>query len=257
MALKKIKTNKTKTRNKKKYNVIKQIILGAAFVATPFFSFAELNLDNPKIRANFDAAVKQYVLANGEVLLESLERHEEKEKTAVMLSVIDEHTPLMGDLDSPVTVIEFSDYECPYCSAVQKNVNALKKRYGNRVRFAYKHVPLSFHAKAPGASYAAMAAQEQGKFWEYSAALFAKQPALGDKLYVKIAEDLGLDIKAFNAYRASNEAKERLNQNMLDATVVGIRGTPFFLINGQALSGAQPLDRFVAAVEAALEQAGK
>jgi len=241
--------------NKLEFYVLKKgLFFGLSLWALPLVTQAELDLNNEKMKAAFDVAVERYVLENGEVVAKSLERYENNLQMKRMLSVIDKDTPLMGDLDSPVTVIEFSDYECPYCSAVQKNVDTLKKRYGNRVRFAYKHAPLSFHAKAPAASHAAMAAQEQGKFWEYSAQLFAKQPALGDKLYVSIAKDLGLDIDAFNAYRNSKAANDRLNQNLLDAAAMGMRGTPFFLINGQALSGAQPLDRFVAAIENALNQ---
>ncbi len=241
--------------NKLEFCVLKKgLFLGLSLWALPLITQAELDLNNEKMKAAFDVAVERYVLENGEVVAESLERYENKLQMKRMLSIIDKDTPLMGDLDSPVTVIEFSDYECPYCSSVQKNVSVLKERYGSRVRFAYKHAPLSFHAKAPAASHAAIAAQEQGKFWEFSEQLFAKQPALGNKLYESIAKDLDLDMKAFNTYRNSKAANDRLNQNLLDAAAMGMRGTPFFLINGQALSGAQPLDRFVAAIETALDK---
>lgn len=221
----------------------------AALTLTSPLATAETPLTETEVRAMFRA----FLLENGDVTYQGIVRHQQQQQLQRAMAVVRTDTPLMGNLDANVTLIEFSDFECPYCQRVQGTLDDIKKRYKSRVRFAYKHIPLGFHAKAPAASKAAMAAQEQGKFWEYAAALYANQSLLGEKLYVSLAEDLGLNMKAFNAYRNSPEAENRLKQDMLDADRVGAKGTPYFLINGQVLSGAQPKTAFINAIEKALK----
>lgn len=245
-------------KTKKQKNMHKKVIFTAAALAAIGTSAPVQRthaeevpaLTAPEVRA----MMRRFLLENGDVVMESIQRYQQAESLRRAQAVVRPNTPLMGDLNSSVTIIEFSDYECPFCRAVQPTVEKLRERYGSRVRFAYKHAPLDFHPKAPAASHAAMAAQEQGKFWEYSDALFAQQALLGDKLYVKIAKDLDLDMKKFNAYRASAEAKVRLKLDEADANTLGVRGTPFFLINGQVVNGAQPLEAFVSAIENAFKQ---
>lgn len=225
------------------------VIAATTLFATP--AKAELT------RADVQAIVQEYIEKNGDKVMEGIYAYQNKKQLAAAAAAISKHTPTQGPANAPVTIIEFSDFECPFCNKVQQTVTSVKARYGNRVRWAYKHLPLDFHAKAKPAAYAAQAAHRQGKFWEYSAALWAGQEYLGEPLYVKIAEDLKLNMKKFNADRASAAVQEEVTSDLRDAAKVGARGTPYFLINGTALSGAVPQEDFIQAIENALNSPGK
>jgi predicted DsbA family dithiol-disulfide isomerase len=150
-------------------------------------------------------------------------------------------------------MVEFSDFECPFCRRVQPTLIKLLERYNGRIRYAFKHSPLEqLHPRAIGASYASQAAHAQGKFWEFRDKIFERQEFSGEKLWDDIAKEIGLDMKKYNKDKTSDKIKEQVAEDMKDAERAGVRGTPFFLINGVPISGAQPFDSFVAAIEAQL-----
>ncbi len=160
-----------------------------------------------------------------------------------------------GGKDAPVTIIEFSDFQCPFCSRVNPTLEKIKEKYGDKVRVVFKHNPLPFHKQAPYASQAALAAGMQGKFWEMHDKLFENQKALQPEQVDGYAKDLGLDMEKYKKDVNSKAVKDQVDADMKLATKVGARGTPNFMINGKQLSGAQPLDRFTAVIDEQLKAA--
>jgi protein-disulfide isomerase len=152
--------------------------------------------------------------------------------------------PIQGNAKAPVTVVEFMDFQCPFCQRVQPTLDQIRSTYGDQVRIAFKHLPLRIHPNAPGAAAAAEAAHQQGKFWEMYNRIFANQRELGDEQYRKYATELGLDLARFDNDRASAEVKQRIDRDEQEASRLGVSGTPAFFINGRFLSGAQPFEAF-------------
>ena len=228
------------------------LFLGA-FVAGIFGGATANAQAQPSLsRAQVEAIVSEYIEKNGDKLIGSIAAYQQRLQLAASSRAIRSDNPTQGPANAPVTIIEFVDFECPFCARVQPTTAELKKRYGNRVRWVAKHLPLSFHQKALPAAYAAQAAAMQGKYWEFSDKLWQRQEFLGDALYVELAKSLKLDLKKFNADRASAKVKAIVTADLADAEKVGARGTPFFLINGSPISGAMPAEAFTQVIEAAL-----
>jgi protein-disulfide isomerase len=159
------------------------------------------------------------------------------------------HTPVWGSATAPITIIEYSDFQCPYCARAHQVVQQLKQKYGaDKIRIAYKHLPLGFHENARPAALAAQAANRQGKFWEFHDQLFANQDNLSEATLVKIATELKLDLKKFNADRASPDIAKEVDADLADAQRLQIQGTPNFLVNGVPLRGAMPIEQFDATI---------
>ncbi len=162
--------------------------------------------------------------------------------------------PAKGKADAPVTIVAFSDFQCPFCSRVLPTLKSIEEKYGDKVRVAFKHQPLPFHQDARLAAAASMAAHEQGKFWEYHDKLFANSKALKRPELEKYAQELGLDLAKFKAALDSNKYESVIANDQALAKKVGANGTPTFFINGRKLVGAQPLPAFEAAIERALNE---
>lgn len=152
--------------------------------------------------------------------------------------------PALGPESAKVTVVEFSDFQCPFCSRVYPTLLRLRQEYGDDVRVVFKHMPLAFHAKAPGAHAAAEAAKLQGKFWPMHDKLFEGQRLLSDAQYEAWAGEIGLDVERFKKDAASAAVKKQVDEDLGEAKKLGVTGTPAFFINGRFLSGAQPFDSF-------------
>ena len=151
-------------------------------------------------------------------------------------------SPVKGAKAQKLLLIEFADFQCPYCAEAHKILKQYMERNQNKVTLVYKHYPLtSIHPEAISAAKAAFAAQKQGKFWQYHDALFEQQDQLGEKLYVEIAKKLQLDLAQFNQQRNSEEFVNVLAEDQQLADRLGIQGTPFFFMNGETVSGAVPL----------------
>lgn len=224
-------------------------------------AFAILSLTNVHAaeltKAQVEDIVAKYIAANGDKLVESITAAQKKKQQELTTSIIRPGNPTQGPANAPITIVEFSDFECPFCHKVQDSLVQLRQRYGNRIRWVYKHYPLDFHPKAIPAAHASYAAQQQGKFWEYSKALWSRQAYLSDDLYKAVAQELKLDMKKFEADRASAAAKKMVETDMADGSKVGVRGTPYFLINGNGISGAQPVESFAEIIEAELAKVKK
>ncbi len=165
--------------------------------------------------------------------------------------------PFKGDKDAPVTIIEFSDYQCPYCAKFDmQTLPALEENYikTGKVKFVYRDFPLGFHKNAQKASEASECADEQGKFWEMHDKIFQNQHALDAKSLKKYAQELGLETEKFNSCLDSGKMASEVQKDLSDGTSYGISGTPAFLINGILVSGAQPFNVFQEIIEGELKQ---
>ena len=154
--------------------------------------------------------------------------------------------PILGPDDAPITIIEFSDYECPYCRKFHvETFNQLIEAYPDQVRFVYRDFPLStIHSNAIAASEAANCAHEQGVFWEYHDLLFSMQQGLSKDAYLAYAEQLNLDMTEFESCIDSRRYEDEVASDYDFAARLGIRSTPTFFINGLPLVGAQPFEVF-------------
>jgi protein-disulfide isomerase len=162
--------------------------------------------------------------------------------------------PTLGSEDAPVTIVEWSDFQCPFCKRVTPTIDQIKDEYGDKVRFVFKHMPLSIHPQAPGAHAAAEAAHRQGKFWEMYDLIFENQRDLDPATFERYAEKLDLDMKQFRKDVEAEEVKRRIAEDMQQAQTLGVTGTPSFFINGRFLSGAQPFANFKRYIDDALEK---
>jgi protein-disulfide isomerase len=165
-----------------------------------------------------------------------------------------EGAPVKGPADAKLAVIEFSDFQCPFCSRVTPTLKQIQREYGDEVRIVFKHLPLRIHPKAPAAHAAAEAAHRQGKFWEMHDLIFSNQRAMSPEKYEEYAEQLGLDLEQFKADVASAEVQAKIDSDKAEAAKLGVTGTPAFFINGRFLSGAQPFAAFKAMID---EELGK
>jgi protein-disulfide isomerase len=157
------------------------------------------------------------------------------------------NAPVRGDAAAPVTIVEFSDFHCPYCRTVQPTLLALLDRYPGKVRLIYKDLPLDgLHPNARQASEAARCANDQGKFWQYHDALYsgAAGTDVSPDTLNKLATQAGLDVAAFKQCLDSDRHTAGIQRDMEQAERLGLSGTPAFFVNGRLLTGAQPVEGF-------------
>jgi protein-disulfide isomerase len=194
----------------------------------------------------------QIIRENPQAILESVQAYQQQQQEALKAarqsffdqmksspkSVIGD-SPSMGSASQQIVLLEFSDFQCPFCAKAHDTVKQFMAKHQDKVTLAYKHFPLtSIHPQALPAAKAAWAAQQQGKFWEYYNALFEGQKQLGEEFYGSIAQKLNLKLDKFNADRNSPAAEAAIQKDLQLAQSLGIEGTPFFIMNGKTFSGA-------------------
>tara|TARA_Y100000310_G_scaffold336499_1_gene421190 strand:- start:386 stop:1558 length:1173 start_codon:yes stop_codon:yes gene_type:complete len=160
--------------------------------------------------------------------------------------------PVLGNPEATVTIVEYSDFECPFCSNAYWTMRLIEEDYADSVKIIFKQFPLSFHANAQKAAEASECAFDQDMFWEYHNMLFENQEALSVDDLKQYAVDLGLNTEQFNTCLDSGEKADEVAQDMEDGSALGVTGTPAFFINGQSLVGAQPYEAFQAIIDAEL-----
>jgi len=162
--------------------------------------------------------------------------------------------PSIGPDEAPIVIVEFSDFQCPYCARFHDQaLQPLLDAYPGKIRFVYRHLPLtSIHSAAFQAAEASMCAHEQGAFWPYHDEIYDNQAKLGIELYVQIAADLGLDLESFSTCLENEDYKDLVQSDVDFAVNLGVRSTPTFFINGLAFVGAQPLDAFRQVIDSEL-----
>jgi protein-disulfide isomerase len=145
-----------------------------------------------------------------------------------------------GPNNAPITIVEFSDYQCPFCQRAEDSVKEVMKKYGDKVQLVYMDFPLPMHPNALGAAQAARCAGDQGKYWEFHDALFADQSKLDAAGLKATADKLKLDTKKFGECTDHGLHLDQVKASQQEGTEVGVDGTPTFIINGRMMSGAQP-----------------
>ena len=169
---------------------------------------------------------------------------------AIRVEVPTEGAPIRGAADAPVTIVEFSDFECPFCKQTHPTLKQLLDRYPGKVRLAYRDFPLdSIHPQARRAAEAARCASDQGKFWEYHDVLFTQSPQLALEDLRRYAGQVGLDVTKFDGCLAAGVNKAAVQRDLDEGNRLGITGTPAFFINGRTLTGAQPPEAFTRLIE--------
>jgi protein-disulfide isomerase len=209
---------------------------------------AQLAEDDLQARAQVEAALRQREMQRLSAELKEVLFAEAGVK--ILLSPprvevsIPDGTPSRGPSDAPIVMVEYTDYQCPFCNRVQPTLDALLERYQGKVLHVFKHLPLPNHPQAQLAGEASMCANDQGKFWQYHDWLFANQRTMNRDTMVVAAGELGIDGEAFTACIDSGAHRARVQADMNEARSFGITGTPGFLVNGRVISGAQPLSEF-------------
>ena len=195
-----------------------------------------------------------------------LDRLKAKTTVAVMLAplrltVHAGNSPTMGPPGAAVEIIEFSDFQCPYCVRATPTLKQVRDTYGNRIRLVYRNYPLEGHANAKPAAEAAQCANEQGQFWPYHDRLFADPKKLVDDDGARVREylkqnaaELGLDAAKFNACFETHKYQSVIESDTRDGAAVGVSGTPAFFINGRPLVGALPFEEFKRVIDEELKK---
>ncbi len=154
-----------------------------------------------------------------------------------------------GAENAPVTITEFSDFECPFCSAVNFVLDQLMTKYYGKIKIVYKQYPLPSHTEALKAAEASECASDQRKFWEYHDKLFANQQNQYRSDLIRFAGDLGLDVKNFTACLDSGAMQSRIKEDTNEGQSLGVRGTPTFFINSRMISGNRPIADFSSLID--------
>ena len=157
--------------------------------------------------------------------------------------------PVKGPESAPIQIVEYSDFQCPYCSRVNPTLTQIKETYGDKVAVAFRNFPLPMHKEAPKAGEAAYCAQEQGKFWEYHDVLFENQRAQQDEDLKKYAEQVGIDGAKFAECLDSSKYAERVEADKKSGEAFGVSGTPAFFVNGVFINGARPFEAFAEVID--------
>ena len=211
---------------------------------SPVFA-SDLNLD-------VEQQVLQVIRKHPEVILESIrdfqqqqQKKEKQEKLSLLQSIKNNRkqfirdSPTLGRKNSKEILIEFADFQCPYCADVHSTLKQFVANREDDVMLVYKHYPLvQIHAESMTAATAAWAAHQQGKFWQFHDFLFVHQNQLGESLYLQAAKDLELDLTRFEQDRKSQDAHTAVQKDVELAEKLGISGTPFFVMKEETFSGA-------------------
>lgn len=169
-------------------------------------------------------------------------------------SIRTDGAPAKGPDSAPVTIAEFSEFQCPFCLKVDPTIKRIEEVYKGQVRIVWKHLPLSIHEHAMDAALAAEAARNQDKFWEYHDKLFANQDKLDIESLKRYARELGLDMARFEADRSNPESRKKVEADMAEARTLAVSSTPSFFINGRFVRGAQPFETFAKVIDEELRR---
>ncbi len=175
----------------------------------------------------------------------------------IRVQVSTDGAPFRGTANAPVTVVEFSEFQCPFCHRVQATLKQLLDRYPGKLRLVHRDFPLdALHPLARGASEAARCAQDQGKFWQYHDALFSHFPQAASNDLKEYAQIVGIDVAKFDGCLSGGVHKAAVQRDVEEGIRLGVSGTPAFFINGRPLQGAQPIEAFARIIDEELALLG-
>ena len=232
--------------------IIASLILGASLVASALLLQASLNDATAQLSKVLAALQEAPARAPAQAAAPSRPgRPDPNRRYSINVS----GAPVKGSEKAKVTVVEFSDFQCPFCARVGPTLEKIAETYPDDVKIAFKHLPLnSIHPKAPAAHAAAEAAHQQGRFWEMHDKIFANQRTMSQAAYEQYAQQIGLDVDRFKKDSSSATVKRRVDGDAAEAARLGVTGTPAFFINGRYLSGAQPFESFKRIIDQELER---
>jgi len=246
------------------------LFLAAALMVCAACAPKEKKEDPAAEKKKIESIVKEYIRSHPEELADSLNKYAAdrrgkeqelkfKQSLTNRVSVPLEGSFSQGDENAPVTLVEFSDFECPFCARVNDTLKQIRNKYDGKLRVVFKNFPLvSIHHKAIEAARAAMAAGEQGKFWEYRNILLSRQGlwkvADSKPVFLKFAEGLGLDKDRFAKDMENKEYDKHVQDDMKLGQSLGVRATPTFFINGVMVQGAVGLDYFERVIDTLLSE---
>ena len=234
--------------------VVSALILGASIVAGSLLIRSGLDAVTTEMAGMRSAAGSLNAAAQAGARQLQQPSRSARPDPSKRYSVNTRGAPAKGSADAKVTLVEFSDFQCPFCSRVSPTLKTIEETYGDDVRIVFKHLPLRIHPKAPAAHAAAEAAHRQGKFWEMHDKIFANQQEMSPEKYDDYARELGLDMEKFKADLTSSGVKARVEADKREASRLGVTGTPGFFVNGRFLSGAQPFQSFKVLIDQELDQ---
>jgi len=213
------------------------------------------------LKPRIKQAVRQQKLRDnmGKILEELKSKHQVQvalEAPEVPRIEVEAKGPARGPSSAPVTIVEFSDFQCPYCSKEIPVIERLMKEYDGKVRLVFRNYPLDFHPFAQKAAEAGACAQEQGKFWELHDKMFGNQGKLGVDDLKGYAKSVGVDASKFDKCLDSGEKKALVEEDLKAGSAAGVNGTPAFFINGVFINGAQPYEQMKQAVDRELKKKG-
>jgi len=177
-------------------------------------------------------------------------------KPKMMVNVEAGNAPFFGKANAPVTIVEFSDFQCPFCARGAETVNELKKKYGGKIKVAFRHFPLPMHKEARPAAEASLCVNEQGtdKFWKFHDIVFKNADKLDPANLEKFAKDAGADTAKFKECVQAKKYADAVQKDMEYGEKIGVKSTPTFFINGQLLSGAVPIETFSEIIDEELSE---
>jgi len=251
----------------------KKLVKAIAVIGLSYFSVTAspvtaevVNLDEARVRE----IVKEVIKENPKLIFDSVNdyiklQREEKEaeqfessfKNRIRDIAVSEKNPVKGNKDAQIAIIEYSDFQCPYCSKAIETIEQVLKEYPEKVKLIFKHNPLEFHKQALPAAKASLAAYKQGKFWEYHDLLFKNSSNMNEEMLIQFAKDLKLDLEKFNTDRKSPEIEEQIKAEQAEAEKHGLKGTPSFLVDGVLVRGARDKEHFVMVIERILAEKDK
>lgn len=168
------------------------------------------------------------------------------EKPKMKVAVEPGTGPTFGKVGAPITIVEFSDFQCPFCGRAAETVTQLKKKYGNKISLTFRHFPLPMHKDARPASEASMCINEQStdKFWKFHDLAFKNQDKLDKANLEKFAKDVGADVKKYTACVEAKKYADFVQKDVEYGEKIGVKSTPTFFVNGQLVNGAVPIETF-------------
>jgi protein-disulfide isomerase len=210
--------------------------------------------------------VREVIRENPKLIVDTLNQYNQDQKQKKqarqleasfrnrLADTVSQNNPQKGPFDAPVTIITYTDFQCPYCAKGAQTLKRVREMYPDKVRVVFKNLPLKMHAQAVPAAKAALAAHRQGKFWEYSDLLFKHYNALTEELYVDLASQLELDIKQFRGDVGSESIAAQIDTDLEQARKLGMTGAPRFLVNGVQIKGAYPPEYFAEVIDRLLAE---
>lgn len=216
-----------------------------------FISAYFKNSGNKKIEPNQLAQIQQ-----GNPRQNNSQVNSPQSAQAIQGFSVTETDHIRGDFNASITLVEFSDFECPFCERHYPTLKKILNDYSGKVRLVYKHFPLSFHPNGQKAAESSECADEQGKFWEYHDKLFESLATSGYSLanFKQWAKDLGLNSGKFNECLDSGKYAQKVQADFREGTEKGVNGTPATFINGQLVSGALPYEIFKQAIDSLIKK---